>query len=281
MNQTAMNIAISVNRRYLPYAYVMLSSLLYNNPAPMQIYVFHQEADTSDIAVLEELTDKYPVTFHYHAVPAAILERIRQTLPDLLHPESCFYRYIPELLSPELERILYLDCDLIVNGSLESLYFSDLSGKALAASRSDSGILDGVLLFDLHAPSSSWSKLLSQPDDANILFLDPLQYHLSARSAYTDLNLRYDDMKGTARIIHYNGAKPWEGNCLHCDIEWLWWDYAKNTPFYETLMEQTMREIITDTTLHTYISNIRLENCQLNDVVKKYELLLTKIGIPF
>lgn len=281
MNQTPMHIAISTNHRYLPYTCVMLSSLLSNNPGPMQFHVLHQGLDSADITVLEETADNYPVTFHYYTVPAAILARIREEEPDLLEPERYFYLYIPELLSPELERVLYLDSDLIVNGSLEPFYFCDMSGRAFAACQSEGSILKGVLLIHLNALSSSLQEILTQPDRPDILLLDPLQYHLSARAAYTERNLHYQDAKTLSRIIHFNGPKPWEGNCFHCDIEQLWWDYAKNTCFYESLMENTMREIMLDDTLRIYISNIQQEHHQLKDIVEKYELLLKKMGIPF
>lgn len=281
MNHATMNIAISTNHRYLPYTYVMLSSLLCNNPVSMQIHVLHQELNATDIAFLEELAEKYPVTFHYYTVPAVILAHIKESHPELLYMERYFYLYIPELLSTELDRVLYLDSDIIVNGSLESFYFSDMSGKALVACSTGDAILEGVLLLHLDVLPPFWQKLLAQPDSPDILLLDSLHYHLSARSAYTEQNLHYEDVKKLSRIIHYNGPKPWEGNCFHCDIEQLWWDYAKGTRFYDSLMENTMREIMLDNTLRTYIGNVQQEHRQLKDIVEKYELLLTKIGIPF
>ena len=31
-------------------------------------------------------------------------------------------------------------------------------------------------------------------------------------------------------IVHYNGAKPWNGPCLNMDI---WWDYYRRSPFFD------------------------------------------------
>lgn len=281
MNQIPMHIAISTSHDYLPYTCVMLSSLLSNNPDSIQFHILHQELNPADIAVLEKTACNYPATFHYYTVPTDILAHIKDDHPELSAPERYFYLYIPELLSPELERVLYLDSDLIVNGSLESFYFCDLNDKILAACQTEDHILEGVLLIHLNALPPFWSKLLTQPNSPDILLLDPLQYHLSAHAAYIERNLHYQDVKKLSRIIHFNGSKPWDGNCLHCDIEQLWWDSAKNTCFYESLMEHTMREMMLDDTLRIYISNIQQEHRQLKDIVEKYELVLKKMGISF
>ena len=174
-----------------------------------------------------------------------------------------------------MPRILYLDSDVIVNAPLSALYAADLTHHMLAACQTASGIADGVLLFNLDS-DASWEPFFLQKKLSAVLPLDPKVYNLPARTAYTAHNLHYETVRTQAAIVHFCGSKPWEGNCFHCDIEQLWWDYAKDVPFYEDLMEHTLHEIVTDPTVINYISNLRLEHKQLLDIIEKYEIILER-----
>ena len=88
------------------------------------------------------------------------------------------------------------------------------------------------------------------------LFVDPFLYNLNARYGYDDYNIHYDELKQRGVIIHYASSKPWRGNFLHYDIEWLWWEYAKHTPFYRQLLEEALRENIMDSPLNPYIADL-------------------------
>lgn len=108
--------------------------------------------------------------------------------------------------------------------------------------------LDQDILNDVHATKAG--------------YFDAEVYNLCARVAHNQ-NKTYEDMKDTA-IIHYTGFKPWDsGNC-HYDIEKLWWEYAKKTPFYQELLEEFLDKTMTDTYLEDYIKSL-LEQM---DVVK-------------
>ena len=49
--------------------------------------------------------------------------------------KATYYRLlIADILPKEIDRVLYLDCDIIVNDSLEELWGIDMTGKAIAAS---------------------------------------------------------------------------------------------------------------------------------------------------
>lgn len=113
----------------------------------------------------------------------------------------------------------------------------------------------------------------------DLLLFDPRYYNLYARRAYTDLHLHYEDIKNDTPVIHYATAKPWHGNALHFDIEQLWWDYAAKTPFYHELLEETLHNIMTDSTINDFVFNLQQENAQLYQILDQYELLLKKVGI--
>ncbi|MCI8390647.1 MAG: glycosyltransferase family 8 protein [Roseburia sp.] len=108
-------------------------------------------------------------------------------------------------------------------------------------------------------------------------YFDAEVYNLGARVAHNQ-NKTYADMKDTA-IIHYTGFKPWDsGNC-HYDIEKLWWEYAKKTPFYQELLEEFLDNTMTDTYLEDYIKGLleqlRVVNGQLNESMNLNQRLLS------
>ena len=86
-------------------------------------------------------------------------------------------------------------------------------------------------------------------------------------------------MKDTVHVIHYATSKPWNGNCLHFDIEQLWWDYAKLTPFYNEFLEQMVYETVTSTEVLQYVTALQQENEQLYQIISQYDALLQKKGI--
>ena len=56
---------------------------------------------------------------------------------------AAWYRILlPQLLSEDIHRVLYLDCDVVVNDDLDELFAMDLSGKSLG------GCVDVILNYD-------------------------------------------------------------------------------------------------------------------------------------
>lgn len=47
--------------------------------------------------------------------------------------EASYYRLLAGRIFPDLDKVLYLDCDLVVLGSLSSIWETDLSDNTLAA----------------------------------------------------------------------------------------------------------------------------------------------------
>ena len=275
MKPEPMNIAVSVSKYYLPYTYVMLHSLLKNNACPINVYVLHRELCPADFDFLRTLTHTHPLVINDCRLSEDQIPLSADDNAAPATPESLFYLSIPRILPADLPRILYLDSAVIVNAPLSALYAADLTHHMLAACQTASGIADGVLLFNLDS-DASWEPFFLQKKLSAVLPLDPKVYNLPARTAYTAHNLHYETVRTQAAIVHFCGSKPWEGNCFHCDIEQLWWDYAKDVPFYEDLMEHTLHEIVTDPTVINYISNLRLEHKQLLDIIEKYEIILER-----
>ena len=90
-------------------------------------------------------------------------------------------------------------------------------------------------------------------------------YNLFARIAYY-CDIKYETLRDKISIIHYAWYKPWDGKVTHYNLEKLWWDYAKLTPFYIELATSFIDETISDnnaerkttSVVYLYVSDILL-----------------------
>ena len=110
------------------------------------------------------------------------------------------------------------------------------------------------------------------------MLLDSQEYNLSATAAFSQYGLHAATLPDSVRLLHYTGEKPWHGDHLHNDLESLWWNYAKKSPYYPALLEQTIQGMILGTNVITYISNIQKEHRQLTAIVDQYQTLLEKLS---
>ncbi len=151
-----MNIAIALNRPFLRYGYVMLTSVFENHKdIDLNIYVLHRDITDEDFADYKKLAEEYSQTLTTICITE---EMIPGGLPktDKWPIEVYFRMMLPFLLSEE-EKVLYLDTDIIVRGSLTDLYDIEMGDHLFAASVDNSDgnlsekqhlIFDGVISTD-------------------------------------------------------------------------------------------------------------------------------------
>lgn len=125
-----MNVAIAINAKYVRYAYVMLSSLFSNNKnSEICVYILHGESLENGREILERLAEKYEQKVIFIKINNDMLSK-RLPLNSPNWTIEIYYRLmLPELLPECIDRILYLDVDMIVNGSLTELYTIDFEDK--------------------------------------------------------------------------------------------------------------------------------------------------------
>lgn len=126
MNTFTMNIAITISHAYVPYAYTLLLSLPAHDSAMFQVYVLHRDLTDDDCNVLSSLSKLYDIHVHFICVPVSFSEAFTDTSAPA---ETCFRLCLPALLPDTLDRILYLEADMIATASLMPLYTLDFAGK--------------------------------------------------------------------------------------------------------------------------------------------------------
>ena len=136
-----MNILVTLDRNYLPPLRVMLGSLLRNDPGEtFEIYAIGDGLMPEDWAALEELCASRG-RIHPLEVPADLFA----DAPVARYwTRAMYYRLLAaELLPRSLDRVLYLDPDILVINPVRALYDTDLEGDLMAAA-THTGLLAGI-----------------------------------------------------------------------------------------------------------------------------------------
>ncbi len=146
-----MNILVTLNRGYLKYLKVMLFSLCENNPHNnFDVYVVHNSLTSEDFCELSFIRENLSV--HSVSVPSEFLKDAPTT--DR-YPKEMYYRiFVSRLLPKTVDRVLYLDPDIVVINSVDKLYNVDLGDNLFAAAShlDENGIITAVNDIRLSVP---------------------------------------------------------------------------------------------------------------------------------
>lgn len=129
------NIAINMDDRYIEHASTMLTSVFYNNPE-LKLAIHVITAKLSE-PVIEELRELVTDQYHQELYIYQLTEQQTSPFPEYVNSHismAANYRlFVADILPETVHTVLYLDCDLVVEASLQPLFDLNLEGKAVAA----------------------------------------------------------------------------------------------------------------------------------------------------
>ncbi|WP_405375172.1 glycosyltransferase family 8 protein [Pseudobutyrivibrio sp.] len=126
------NILIGSDINYAPYYGVMLTSLFMNNKENLfDVYLLTDETWSETVSLpFRKLCEQYSSLFHVYKVSANDFKDYPKTGTIA---QSAYYRLEAcRLLPSYIQKILYLDGDLLVVGNINELWNIDLEGKGIA-----------------------------------------------------------------------------------------------------------------------------------------------------
>lgn len=125
------NILVTVDENYIPCLNVMIASLLHSNPDPFfEIYLLHSSLSEEQMVFTRKILGDRGC-LHLIQVDDSTLEKAPTSSR---YPKEIYYRiFAAKYLSDTLDRVLYLDPDIIVNGDIRPLYQTDLGNNLFAA----------------------------------------------------------------------------------------------------------------------------------------------------
>lgn len=205
MNQSPMNLVIAINRKYVRYAYVMLTSFLLNNPVPVNVYILHRDLTAEDEQSFQTLSASYSVSFHLIFVPDHLLPPAEVLATSAWGIEAYFRLAVTDLLPADVTRVLYLDTDMIIHQSIEDFYSCDLQGNKIAACKE----------FASSPPFEDYRNELFAP-----LFSDGFSYFNSGTILYDLSAMRgiytFSSYMDTAQLLHYEIKFPDQDLLNYC-----------------------------------------------------------------
>lgn len=125
-----MNLLFSMDQNYIPVFRNCMKSILKNGGASFyDVYILHSDLDESHQNEIRQMSG--PVEFHFLQVDPDLFQGFPTSSR---YPLQIYYRLAaPMLLPEEMERILYLDGDIMVINSLQSLYDMDFEDNYIVA----------------------------------------------------------------------------------------------------------------------------------------------------
>lgn len=129
--EDTINLLVTLDENYIKYLKVMLSSLIHSNPEKFfDVYFLYSSInDKSFDEVRRILMDKGNVI----PVKADEIALDKAPVTDR-YPQEMYYRIFAARYLPEtLKRVLYLDPDIVVIGSIDELYHTPLGKNYFAA----------------------------------------------------------------------------------------------------------------------------------------------------
>lgn len=129
-----MNILCATDDNYVPYCGIMLTSLFENNKnVDIEVYLMTAGLNAKNILDFNRLAKLYNKRIHIITVDNNVLKNCPIRVGDHVSIVTYYRLLAPILLPSSIDKILYLDCDMVINGSLVELYNNDIENYAFAA----------------------------------------------------------------------------------------------------------------------------------------------------
>lgn len=131
------NVLCATDDKYVPYCGIMLTSLFENNKdREVNAYIMiDKPLSRKSILNLKKVAEKYHQYIHYCLVDSTFFEKfpIKGAGAGHLSIVTYYRLYAADLLPMEVDKVLYLDCDIAVNASIGELFDMDWADYAIGA----------------------------------------------------------------------------------------------------------------------------------------------------
>ena len=230
------DLLVSLDENYLPQLRVMLYSASLNNPGVnFRVFLLHRGFSAEQLSSLSRQLEALDMELRAVRVD----ERLFESAPVMKqYPQEMYYRLLAAQLLPEdMDRIIYLDPDILVINPLTPLWRLDMGGKLFAAA-AHTGMTElannvnrlrlgterdyfnsGVLLIDLARcraevnPEEIFSYVSEHAEELLLPDQDVLNALYSSRILELDDALwNYDARNFKNYLMRSNGA---------ADMEWV------------------------------------------------------------
>ena len=125
-------IFFATDNNFVQHLCVAIASILKNANEDdyFNFYILGNKLKQNDIKNIENLRKIKDFNLEIIEINDELFKRCKS--PNYINSISTFFRYLIPVLKPELDKILYLDCDIVVKKSLKELYNTNIDNYYLA-----------------------------------------------------------------------------------------------------------------------------------------------------
>lgn len=237
------HVALCFNDAYLKHIGPLVYALSKNNSdLNFLIHVVYKNLSDDSLEYLSQMEELFDnVTFDFRYITSDLINQV--TVQHTHFPVETYFRLILADVLHDVDRLLYLDIDLLISGSVKELWEMDMNGSCIAAAPEKDiymyyqwyldqmGLTDndtyfsaGVLLFDLkqmrerNLPEILLTEAITRGDSLRFCDQDLLNLYFKDEVVYLDDRYNYSAWLMTngsktldeLSIQHFNGnLKPW------------------------------------------------------------------------
>lgn len=114
------NILVNINKGYIEHFLTTMNSLSMSNPnSDFDVYIMHSDLSAEDMAsiLLRLKSNINPIYIYMDKALFKGAPKVKR------YPYEIYYRiFAPKMLPDTVDKILYIDCDLIVHNNIDELY---------------------------------------------------------------------------------------------------------------------------------------------------------------
>ena len=267
MKMNDIHLAVAFDQNYITPFFVLATSIFENNKGnSFCFHVISTGVNSEEKQEIERFVQVHQSSIEFYTISP-------EQTAGLVVPEhmyftlAAYYRlFFPALVPAAIDKLLYLDTDIVVIGNLAELYQTDVAGFPVGAvaevrvtkSRPDLGLYEegnyfnsGVMLINIPEwkKQQITEKAIQFVHDfpEKIVFVDQDALNVVIRSNYVKLNTRFNVLpsdipkclpknqygtflKGKV-IMHYTlkHLKPWNKDCAH-KFRYLYTGYLQKSP---------------------------------------------------
>lgn len=269
------NIFFTINNAYCKYLAVTMSSILLNTTQFVNFYIIDGGISDNNKQKINELKKIKDFNIEYLPIDVTLFNKMPSSSQAHISNETN-YRFLISSIKPEIDKCIFLDADLVVDGDISELWNIDIKDYYMAAVNDQAAlniegwakklplpadytyVNTGVTVMNLKKwrkdnvekqffeNVSKYKDLLMFPDQdiLNITLFSKVKYLSHIFNAMPVQKYRNLEQEKEAFshpiIIHWaGGRKPW----LFPDVPYsfVFWKYARQTPFYEEIIYQNAK----------------------------------------
>ena len=285
----------------------MLRSLAENNKDVtdgITVYFLNSDLNQKEVNNFESWCDSIGLDLKYIIIDSDILPKDIDFSKSFIHSIAAYYRLLlPYLVPDNVERILYLDGDMIINGSISDLYEIDFDNNLIAAApdvfcfmgyekvngriglpREHIYFNAGMLLLNTIEFKNEYSikdvfecakriqnsMLMGDQDIFNVLchqrvkYVPMLKYNLQVLWQTKNVDNSFISEHDT-RIVHYLYKRKPNDYLYANKLKKLFWKYARMNGYYGNYLRFYIINSITSLMWEIIVKVKHLEkDCELN-----------------